>query len=168
MNLIEILMEIQVEQKPWCLHNFGDRPAFQPLLGMTEEWGEFFESAEPEDKRDAIADFMIFSLDFLTAMGWSAHDIGMLSLDTHHGSQEDLATRVIMMLGKLNHAFLKSRQGIRVGEDHDLAMKKAIATLWVLAADVPYVRHSKGLAKITREVWTKVSKRDWKKSPKEG
>ena len=35
------LQQLQEEQVPWVKHNFGDRAAYQPLLGMTEELGEF-------------------------------------------------------------------------------------------------------------------------------
>ena len=38
------LRVLQAEQVSWVKHNFGDRPAWQPLLGLMEEIGELTEA----------------------------------------------------------------------------------------------------------------------------
>jgi NTP pyrophosphatase (non-canonical NTP hydrolase) len=76
------LKRLQAEIAPWEKHNFGDRPAWHPLLGVLEELGElshaFLKRAQgirgtPEkhaaDIRDACADLIIFLCDFATTEG---------------------------------------------------------------------------------------------------
>ena len=73
---------LQAEIAIWEAHNFGDRPAWQPLLGLQEELGElshaFLKRAQgirgtPEkhtaDIKDACADLIIFLCDFANAEG---------------------------------------------------------------------------------------------------
>lgn len=74
-----MLSKIQEEQKAWVKHNFGDRPSWQPLLGAVEELGELAHAHlkqaqgirinEPhfENKKDAIADIIIYLCDYCTA-----------------------------------------------------------------------------------------------------
>ncbi len=33
------LRQLQEEQRPWVLKNFGERPTWMPLMGMCEEAG---------------------------------------------------------------------------------------------------------------------------------
>ena len=75
------LRRIQEEQREWVRHNFGDRPAWQPLLGIQEEVGELahaflkrsqgIRTGEDHDAaiHDAVADIVIFLLDFCSAEG---------------------------------------------------------------------------------------------------
>lgn len=78
----ESLRGIQAEQVEWVAHNFGgDRPAWHPLLGVQEEVGELAHAYlkrtqgirvnENHDAaiRDAVADIVIYLLDFCTAEG---------------------------------------------------------------------------------------------------
>ena len=73
---------VQVEQKPWITHNFGDRPAWMPLVGVMEELGELahyflkmaqgIRGTEKEHRagiKDAVADIVIFLCDFCTSQG---------------------------------------------------------------------------------------------------
>ncbi len=76
-----LLSDIQEEMKPWLRHNFGDRPAWQPLLGLMEELGELshaflkreqgIRTAEDHDAaiRDGVADILIYLMDFCNAEG---------------------------------------------------------------------------------------------------
>ena len=76
-----MLRKLQEEQKPWVKHNFGDRPAWMPILGIMEELGElahaFLKRAQgirtnedhSEDIKDAVADIVIFLSDFCSSEG---------------------------------------------------------------------------------------------------
>ena len=73
------LEQLQKELKPWSRHNFGNRPSWQPLLGLSEEVGElahhFLKQAQGirlnenhrEEMKDAVADILIFLADFCNA-----------------------------------------------------------------------------------------------------
>ena len=73
---------------PWVKKNFGDRPAWQPLLGVVEEVGELAHAhlkgvhgirgttAEMDAKaKDAVADVVIFMADYCNARGWDMEDL---------------------------------------------------------------------------------------------
>jgi NTP pyrophosphatase (non-canonical NTP hydrolase) len=75
------LKQIQEEVKVWEKKNFGDRPGWQPLLGLQEEVGElahhYLKRAQgiriSEDHNagiaDAVADIVIYLLDFCNTEG---------------------------------------------------------------------------------------------------
>lgn len=75
------LQQIQKELKPWVAHNFGPRPSWQPLLGVQEEVGElshhFLKREQKirsnenhtEEIKDAVADTMIYLMDFCNCEG---------------------------------------------------------------------------------------------------
>jgi NTP pyrophosphatase (non-canonical NTP hydrolase) len=82
------LRDIQEDQKPWVAHNFGRRATYMPLLGAMEELGELAHAhlkaeqgirgtvAEHEvAAKDAVADIIIFLLDYCSARGWDAASI---------------------------------------------------------------------------------------------
>ena len=66
------IKQIQQEQKAWVRHNFGDRPSWQPLLGVAEELGELSHAHlkhvqgirvnenHTAKKKDAIGDLVIY------------------------------------------------------------------------------------------------------------
>jgi len=78
---------LQAQQRPWVRHNFGDRPAHHPLLGVQEEVGELAHAhlkmeqgiraneSHDEDAKDAVGDIVIFLADYCEARGWSFQDI---------------------------------------------------------------------------------------------
>lgn len=79
--------QLQEEQRPWVKHNFGDRPAWQPLLGAVEELGELAHAHLKEvqgirmtedhvgNAQDAVADVVVYLADYCSARGW---DFGVL------------------------------------------------------------------------------------------
>lgn len=83
------LAQLQNELRPWVQHNFPDRPAHQPLLGVMEELGELAHSHLKEEQRirvsenhvrkikDAIGDICIFLADYCNARGFDMDDIVM-------------------------------------------------------------------------------------------
>ena len=76
-----MLRKLQQEQIPWVRHNFGNRPSYWPLLGVMEEVGELAhahlkneqgirnQEDHFENKKDAIADIVIFLADYCQAEG---------------------------------------------------------------------------------------------------
>ena len=86
-----ILKTLQDEQRPWVKHNFGDRPAWQPLLGAVEEIGELAHAhlkheqnirtneSHIENAKDAVADAIIYLSDYCSAMGF---DLETLVVET--------------------------------------------------------------------------------------
>lgn len=166
MTPIEKLQAMQAEQRPWVAHNFGDRPSWMPLLGIVEELGEreqcdhdYGGSERHDEVVDALADVMVFSMDYCSAMGW---DIGTLwdAALTYGVCEVNLLTN----LGKIAHAHLKKAQGIRVNENHDAEGRMGMIHLFVnlrkLAED-----ESIDLVEETYRVWQIVKQRDWKKDP---
>ena len=80
---MSILRAVQKAMVPWQQHNFPNRPAWQPLLGIGEELGElnhaFLKDAQGirtgevhrDAIEDAIGDILIFLCDFANAMNLS-------------------------------------------------------------------------------------------------
>lgn len=76
-----MIRKLQRDMLPWVQHNFPNRPAWQPLLGLQEELGElshaYLKRAQgirvTEDHngniKDACADILIFLCDFCNAEG---------------------------------------------------------------------------------------------------
>ena len=75
------LRQLQAEQRPWVEHNYGDRPAYWPLLGAVEELGELAHAHLKQEqgirtnedhaaaKRDGVADIVIYLADYCSAEG---------------------------------------------------------------------------------------------------
>lgn len=176
--------QLQEEQKPWVKHNFGDRPAWMPLLGIAEEIGELSMAAELKDSdefEDALADIMIYISDYCEGMGWSLHDIFVNSLEPWYLSSEQYpvvqmydqlmdhnASGIIFVcLSKIMHHHLKSAQGIRgTKEEHD---RKARVYLGIMLYELSNLAGGDDtLLNITKDVWDKVKQRDWKKNATTG
>lgn len=81
------LQDVQEDQRAWVKHNFGERPAWMPIMGAMEELGELAHSflkkeqgikGTPEqhdaDIRDALADIVIFLCDAASALGVDLDD----------------------------------------------------------------------------------------------
>jgi NTP pyrophosphatase (non-canonical NTP hydrolase) len=168
---------LQDEQAPWVLHNFGKRPPWQPLLGIAEELGELQIALENgfdelgvrrEEIKDSIADTIIFMADFCTSQAFDLETIFRSSLksglpSTHH------ATKMLISYGRLAHSFLKKEQGIRglaVEHDRDAALRMTEIIVGLRAICKVYALGD--LHTMTREVWEWVRQRDWKKNAATG
>lgn len=78
---------LQDQQRPWVKHNFGDRPAYYPLLGAVEELGELAHAHLKQEQgirttedheanaKDAVADTIIFLADYCSSRGWDLQEI---------------------------------------------------------------------------------------------
>lgn len=183
------LRQLQEEQRPWVLHNFGERPSWMPLMGVVEELGELVEAATGsedclESVGDAIADCIIFLADYCTAMSWELQSIWerrtRLQLDT-----PERARRLLVAVGRMQHHHLKRHQGIRgdwlehesAGQEAAAALLAELVHIWAASApghpDIPgHMSRGRGAAEALLELvehtWSKVRQRDWKANPQSG
>lgn len=154
---------LQQEQKPWVAHNFGDRPSWQPLLGIIEEQGEMFEAfasnSEP-DMKDALADIAIFMCDFCSAMDFEMQPLYVSAVDMVSGPRP--LVPIGIRTGNLAHSYLKKAQGIRGSVDeHNAAMRLALTGI---LAHMVVAANGRGwdLLMLAHDTWQKVKRRDWK------
>jgi hypothetical protein len=165
MTKIDCLRQMQEEQKPWVKHNFGDRPSWMPFFGVIEELGEREDALElhptvrHEKVVDALADAMIFSLDYCSAMGWNMAVLWDASMTYGH-----CRVNLLSSLGKVAHAHLKQAQGIRVEENHDAEGRQGMIH-FLVHLRMFAVQEKIDLVDETYRVWQKVKLRDWKKDP---
>lgn len=164
------LTKLQEEMKPWVQHNFGDRPASQPLRGIIEELGEIFEAwdndCEDEVLADGVADCIIFMADYCNTRGYSLDEIDGNRLGSWHSIH--IASDLLQLIGKLAHHDLKLEQGIRKNEDHEREIKFFLSAILDF---LEYVVNGLDLdatfdtyLDLVEETWNKVKKRDWKKN----
>jgi NTP pyrophosphatase (non-canonical NTP hydrolase) len=161
---------LQDEQAPWVLKNFGKRPPWQPLLGIAEELGELHQALEldtedtdnSEEIKDAIADTVIFMADFCTSQSFDLEDLYRLSIKSQMRDP-------MVNYARIAHSFLKKSQGIRgTPEEHDRAARDNLIELLSYLRHVAMHRVASHVHDITREVWERVRQRDWKKNAATG
>jgi hypothetical protein len=157
---------LQEQQKYWVKSNFGNRPAWQPLCGVVEEYGEFMEaytSGDKEAKIDALADIMIFISDYCTAQKWDLQTIWNSRPDP------DLNSSVcddVMLIGKIHHHNLKMEQNIRGSKKEHVEKIKIYLAQFISNIELEASHLDVNLISITEKVWQEVKKRDWKKDKK--
>ena len=196
---------IQYEVGPWSLENFGHqetpyltavvgkchtgsralrRPlegvevrlgSMAPLMGLSEELGELFESGTNTDTKDAVGDLCIYLCDYCCREGI----VIPYRSELDRRDIYDPGSGLVVYLGRLNRAHLKRHQGIR---DMDNDVKFAAARLaavggFVFHLDLFVKEHLAGngekpltnLVTILNETWNNiVKKRDWKADAAEG
>ena len=113
--------------------------------------------AEAEKVQDALADAMVFSSDYCSAMGWDLGTLWDAAMTYPTGPPIGLTAA----LGRVAHAHLKAAQGIRAGENHEAAGRQGMIYLLAHFHD----RANFDLVAETHKVWQKVKLRDWKKDP---
>ena len=159
------LQELQQEQVDWVIYNFGDRDAWQPLLGIIEELGELEEArfmADLDGIKDAIADTMIYTADLCTAIGLEINNVWKLrrkNIQQHS---------TMIWAGKLSHSYLKMAQGIRGSEQEHIDDMFVILTYIVGILNVQAVLLGTTAEDLAYDTWQNVKKRDWKKYPETG
>ena len=159
--------KIQKEVKAWTDYNFPQAEPWQPLLGIVEEIGEYQDSYTVLEQEDALADAMIYLIDFANKME--------IDLDSDLGkpTASSYPEDYLRSMGKLSHAYLKKVQSIRTEEDHDENIKLALVNL------MTRIRHSWAIfcandsmfvdfESVFRNVWKLVSQRDWQKYKERG
>ena len=118
-----MIRSLQTAHEIWSKKNFGhkERESVDPLMGISEEYGELLES------------FMA-----LASMGKE--------------------------IGKLNHHFLKRKQGIRKTEDHEAGIRDAMADIFIYMMDFAN-REGIDLQDIIVQTVMYIHRRDWVKNP---
>lgn len=138
MNTFETL---QVEVGSWSERNFGDQSIVNPVLGVTEEFGELIEHIERHDsgteyELDCVGDMLVYLADFCYRR----------NLDYQRARDEEKPddidydeplNAVSVHLGQLNRSVLKRQQGIRLDESRigDEAEQQAIAGILSYLSD---------------------------------
>ena len=169
------LPQLQREIAAWSEHNFGDNDGLDsvaPLLGVVEEIGELFEAVTEAAMRDALADAAIFFCDFCNREG-----VDIATLIPHHESMhdpsrfDDPTAWLVVSAGRLAHAVLKHRQGIRAHgatHSHWEARNDAIVRAYLGLCAYSQVEFEEALLRVVEPIWQEVRKRDWKTYPLTG
>lgn len=173
--------EMQSEVGKWSLSNFGMQRSkrtnevlheLAPLMGLVEELGEFTEAAvlelvttaQDDARRDAIADMMIYLMDYCARSGVDME--GAMNSFSMKGKPVRFPVLMLTVnIGKLYHAELKGHQGIRGYDDPHkyLSERRAAVGSIVSLLEIICGFYDDNLYEITEETWTKiVKKRDWK------
>lgn len=159
--------QLQEELKPWVLHNFGERPASQPLRGIVEELGELYMSLAKQDveaTQDGIADCLVFMADYCNSMGIAMSEVDSMARSVDEKEYDPSPTMFLKAIGKLCHHDLKKEQGIRKAENHDMGI---LIQLAVIVAGLRAIVSQYGwpsVEALTETTWLEVKKRDWKKN----
>jgi hypothetical protein len=172
------LQKIQSEVKEWSFANFGEQPYMNPLLGVGEEIGELIEAKKLVDVNDALADMVIFAMDFCNrSFDWSITEcIDLVASkplpDLTGGSIDDplldTAIHMQVQLGRLHHAVLKIRQGIRLNEDHHTNGMRAIGFLYRYGDMLCRLGGVPSLESEVAKTWEMVKNRDWSSAKVDG
>lgn len=168
--------QLQQEVTAWAFRNFGAQAAWQPMLGLIEEVGEFLAHREnpmfdtsgrsahnlPE-MEDALADQAIYALNLCDICGIKfGPDIVLF-----HSPEFLSDAQLLGALAAACHAVLKEAQGIR-GYDRtkrreEVGVALALWYRWASAQHLTF--RLRPLLDCTTIVWEQVRKRDWAKNP---
>jgi len=156
------LGQLQREHAPWCAHNFGDIPAYHPLLGIIEELGELEDAKNTDDIKDGLADTVVFMAHFSNAFEFDLDEIAARAMKLGYRPVERKA------IGKLAHHFLKREQGIRgTPAEHREKILEALVEIYATLLDTA-TEYDLDLLQSVEETWAHVKKRDWKKNATTG
>ena len=159
------LTQLQAEQRPWVKHNFGDRPSWMPLSGLSEEYGELLEAETREDRLDATGDIIIFLCDYCSSQGLELQELQAATVN-QCGTLGDIES-IGVYIGRLHHHHLKREQGIRgTKEEHEANIRDWVAFLWWAIDEYCYTAFNEDAFWIAKETWYKVKQRDWTKDKK--
>jgi NTP pyrophosphatase (non-canonical NTP hydrolase) len=172
------LTQLQEEHAPWVLKNFGQHPAWHPLLGMIEELGELAEAMnlmlhEPNSDncekhkcniKDGLGDVIIFMSDFCNISGINLNDtINQCKIEPANTRTAEI------LIGRIVHSFLKDTQGIRgTHEEHQNNIKILIGELYNRLVWIANLELNIPLLKAVEDTWNNVKCRDWTKNSKTG
>lgn len=153
--------QLQAEQAAWALYNFGVRHPTQPLRGIIEELGELEEAVNKSDQEDAVADCLIFMVDYC-----SLREINFRGVLVAGSAPRPTLLAVV---GRLCHSDLKLEQGIRgTREEHLSAISKMLAFIVDYLLDCIEGCSDQDLLHLVETTWSSVRQRDFKKFPKNG
>lgn len=164
--------ELEKAVGDWSYRNFGNQPAWKPLLGIVEEVGELATAPTRDEVLDACGDVVIYMADFCSREPFvslvQVAEIELTGDEAQATDEEDLA----WIVGKICHHYLKLQQGIRKNENHVEEIHRHLALLLgclVGILSVNLILPEGGVIdSVVAGVWTSVSKRDWKKNANDG
>lgn len=169
------LKELQAECNEWQNYNFPHTPASDVLHGVAEEFGELchaLHTGRTREQVDAIGDIGIFAINFANKMGIDILDVVSLYGDAYfEGAARPYYPYPSLFIlgaevGRLCHAFLKARQGIRGASERQI--EHAFANFWIQLRSSAMVIGQKPLETILQETWDIVKKRNWRDHPEHG
>lgn len=166
------LSEIQAELKVWTIYNFGKQESIIPILGMIEELGELTHAHLKElqgirksdflaDKKDALADFTIYLLNWFNCIDKdvSCVNLTIVSKNVTRGVIEKKVTAedaIMDLSGLLAVIRDNCNQYKALGED-------------IISAICYYCNlYNINFNDAVNEVWEQVKLRDWKLYPNNG
>lgn len=164
--------DLQEQQTPWVLHNFGPGQPHQPLLGMIEELGELGHAIDDwhvANVCDSLADFVVFCSDYCTKRGWDFARVFPTGVRVEPSINIDTSLRgAFLSTARAAHCQLKTEQQIRGtpekhAEDGQQALRCALLELEAIAQHFGWT-----LMGVTEPVWAKVKQRDFKKNALNG
>ncbi len=164
--------QLQEEQKPWVLHNFGPGAPHQPLLGMFEELAELDKAIDDwnvPEIRDALADTVIFCSDYCTKRGWEFAPLfdnwRWITPSRDLFASLRYASRY---LGYAAHCQLKSEQGIRGSAVQHATQTQEELRSMLMSLQTIALHFGWDLMEIVEPVWARVKQRDFKKNAENG
>ena len=171
MERIKPLSLIQYEVKEWTLANFGKQPPANPILGMIEECGELAHAHLKQiqgirksdylaDKKDAVGDIVIYLLNLYNAKGCN---ISLVEEDytvrNPNVSSYEYLCRASLNIAKLAR-FVNVNNRLPVSSELTKNILSALRSYSLIEGF--------DLIQTVNEVWSVVSKRNWKKYPVNG
>ncbi|HON93578.1 MAG TPA: hypothetical protein PKZ07_18565 [Sedimentisphaerales bacterium] len=161
----------------WSRRNFGDQEGdglrlgrIAPLLGIIEEYGEFWCGDAQGQYLDALGDLVIFLADYLLRSGWSAESIADL-YGGYNSTDNPIDSYIFFWaVADLCKVELKRIQGIRgmIDEQAYRARQQCSVAKIVHWAALMARIHGSTLIDTFTTTWTAVRKRDWNKYPVTG
>lgn len=145
----------------WSAANFGSQKGLGclvPLMGLVEEYGEFFVAETIGDEDDAIGDMCIFLLDYCYRSGV---DLSDMPLEGQERADWDCLAAAI---GSLFHCQVKRMQRIRGMEDQQAFQDARLKSVGAILHELNHL--SRGVFELACDVWSSVvSKRKWHTVP---
>lgn len=77
--------------------------------------------------------------------------------------EADHVSSLILILGRLHHAYLKRYQDIRSNENHSAAIRDAVGDIIIYLLDFCH-RENVSLERCLIDAWNEVKQRDWRKN----
>ena len=160
------------EVQKWAARNFGKQEDWNYLLGLAEELGEYIEARGDKDllkMADALGDQSIYLLNLASRRGIVRLGVPSPPNDAGHVPLLDIR-HVFRALGKASHCVLKEYQGIRgITAEQTTASIRDLWQTWLRwATGQASLYGMPTILGIANEVWSLVSRRDWRIDPKGG
>lgn len=155
--------EFSIAVGEWSEEQFGEQEAANCLMGASEELGELTRAFEEDDRaevRDALGDIFLYLCDYAHREGIEFPE--KTSQRSGRRSEHIQIDNLASSIGRLHHAQLKQRQGIRQDEwrtsdaAKSAALHDSIAYLEAYADTLDW-----SLEQIVKEVGEEVLDREW-------